>query len=368
MKILYDHQTFTLQKYGGISRYFYELVKGLKKDNDDTEVSLLFSNNHYISDEKYIKHYNFLPRYKFRGKQRLQNIFNKFKSKQILKKQDFDIFHPTYYDPYFLNSIGNKPFVITIHDMIHEKFKNNFLSNDKTTEYKKLLCNKATKIIAISKNTKKDLEDIFNIEESKITIVYHGNSLLVSQDTIKDKDANLPKKYILFVGSRTVYKNFNRFIKGVSKILSSDENLSIVCVGGGKFSDEELNIFDSVEIKKRIFQYDLDDNKLASFYKYAEMFVFPSLYEGFGIPILEAFACKCPLVCSNTSSLPEIAMDGAEYFDPYSEESIAKAIKIVLDNTQRKKVLIENGIKRLKYFSWEKTAYQTKKIYESVLK
>ena len=104
------------------------------------------------------------------------------------------------------------------------------------------------------------------------------------------------------------------------------------------------------------------------FYKQAELFVFPSLYEGFGIPILEAFACECPLVCSNTSSLPEIAADGAEYFNPYDVFSIKIAIENVLNNDDRKKVLKLNGKKRLKNFSWQKTAEDTKKIYESILK
>lgn len=366
MKILYDHQIFSLQKYGGISRYFYEMIKYLKINNTDIETSLLFSNNCYISDNKYVRHYKFLPKYEFRGKQRLNIFFNKLKSKSVLKKQDFDIFHPTYYNPYFLKYMDNKPFVITVYDMIHEKFNNMFKENDQTTQNKKLLCGKATKIIAISQNTKKDLIEIFDIDERKIEVVYLGNSLVVSNSVLND--IKLPKKYILFVGSRSAYKNFNRFIRSISDILYNDKDLSVVCVGGGKFNDDEIQLFNNLKIKKRVFQYSLDDDKLSLFYKNTELFVFPSLYEGFGMPVLETFACQCPLVCSNVSSLPEIASDGAEYFNPYSEESIANAVKKVLYSDSEKKRLIDNGTQRLKYFSWKKTAEETKKIYESILK
>jgi len=366
MKILYDHQTFVLQKYGGISRYFYEMVKYFKNTGDEVKVALYFSNNHYISDKKHIKHLELLPKYEFRGKQRLSLLLNKINSIYILKKQNFDIFHPTYYDPYFLKYIGDKPFVLTVYDMIHEKLQDNFSSKDKTTEYKKLLCEKATKIIAISESTKNDLIEIFGIDDSKIEVVYLGNSLIASNENIKA--LQLPQKYILFVGSRGVYKNFNTFIRGVTGVLNSDKDLSVVCVGGGLFNAKEIELFDTLKINNQVFQYTLDDDQLFSFYKSAELFVFPSLYEGFGIPVLEAFACDCPLVCSETSSLPEIAENGAEYFNPSNEISICKAIQNVLDSTERKEVLRKNGRERLKSFSWEKTSIETKKIYESILK
>jgi glycosyltransferase involved in cell wall biosynthesis len=366
MKILYDHQTFTLQKYGGISRYFYEMIKYLSSNNNNIEISLYFSNNHYISDNKTIKHFKFLNQYEFRGKQRLNMLLNKIYSIYILKKQRFDIFHPTYYDTYFLDYIKDKPFVVTVYDMIHEKFKDNFAENDTTSQNKKILCQKADKIIAISQSTKNDLIDIFDIEASKIEVVYLANSLVI-KDEILDDD-KLPKKYILFVGSRGVYKNFNRFIKAIFTILNEDKDLSIICVGGDKFNSNETNLFNELNIAKQVYQYTLDDDKLSSFYKQAELFIFPSLYEGFGIPVLEAFACDCPLVCSNTSSLPEIAVDGAEYFDPYDVFSIKTAIENVLNNDDRKKVLKLNGKKRLKNFSWQKTAEDIKRLYESIAK
>ena len=155
MKVLYDHQIFTIQKYGGISRYFYELIKNFNKQRDiNIYTSLFLSNNYYIRDRKDIYYNEFLPNGKFKYKQRLQIIINKLISIYNLKKQKYDIFHPTYYDTYFLKYIDNTPFVLTVYDMIHEKLNNS--SNDDITKNKILLCEKASKIIAISKSTKKD--------------------------------------------------------------------------------------------------------------------------------------------------------------------------------------------------------------------
>lgn len=313
MKILYDHQVFTWQKYGGISRYFYELIKEFDKGDDITiSTSLVFSNNHYISDGRLVKHFKLFPNKEFRGKQRLMTPFNKIATLRQLKKQNFDLFHPTYYDPYFLKYIGDKPFVLTIYDMIHEKFSEMFLPSDKTSERKRLLVEKATKIIAISESTKKDLIELFGTDESKIEVVYLGNSMFSKPDA--QINFQIPKKYILFVGSRGGYKNFEGFIKSVASILNQNKELFVVCVGGGKFTSGEMQLLSDLTITEQVVQYNLDDESLAYLYKNALAFIFPSLYEGFGIPVLESFACSCPLLYNNTSSLPEIAGDGADNF------------------------------------------------------
>ena len=366
MKILYDHQIFASQKYGGISRYFYELVRELEDVSDvQYEIPLLVSNNHYISDKKFVDYIDLLPNKQFRGKYRIFRILNKPNNIWKLKQQKFDVFHPTYYDPYFLKFFGKKPFVLTVYDMIHEKFSEMFPVTDKTTEQKRLLVEKATKIIAISESTKKDLIEIFGTDESKIEVVYLGNSMFPKSDIKLGFD--IPKKYLFFVGSRGLYKNFERFIKSISELLNQDNELFVLCAGGGKFSSSEMQLMSELGISKQVLQYNLDDDSLAYFYKNALAFIFPSLYEGFGIPVLESFACGCPLLCSNLSSLPEVAGKAACYFDPYSEESIKNAVMKVLDNTNLREDLMKNGYEQLNKFSWKKTAEETKNIYESVL-
>lgn len=367
MKILYDHQTFTLQKYGGISRYYSELIKKFDdSENIKTETSLLLSNNHYIFDKKYVKHMHFLPNKDFRGKQRLLLLPNKINSIYQVNRKNFDIFHPTYYDPYFLSYLGDKPFVLTVYDMIHEKFRDQFPQNDMVLNWKELLVKKASKIIAISENTKKDLIETFNVADDKIKVIYLGSSM--NFDEKIENTLELPQKYILFVGNRNSYKNFVRFVEAVSLIINEDQEISVICVGDGKFDDSENFLLNRLKVRDHFYQYDVDDHTLTEFYKRALVFVFPSLYEGFGIPILEAFACKCPLACSETSSLPEIAGDGSIYFNPYDKGSIYFAIKKIIYDEKLSSAIVKKGSNRLKHFSWEKTVKDTKEVYEIVLK
>lgn len=364
MKILIDHQIFCIQQYGGISRYFNVLMK--TNDNLEVENTTVFTNNYYLNLDKLKKYISFFFKNNFRGKRHILNYLNKYFSIAKIKKGKFDIFHPTYYDPYFLKYLNDKPFVLTVHDMTHEKLSEFCPKNDKTSSNKKILAHKASKIIAVSNSTKNDLIEIFGIEESKIEVIYHGNSMLLNDSL--NSGINFPSNYLLFVGIRGGYKNFTLFIESISKLLNEDLSLSVVCAGGGKFNKKEKTLFKKLNIQSSVFQYDLNDNLLAQLYTKAIAFVFPSLYEGFGIPILESFACNCPLICSNTSSLPEIASDGAEYFDPYSKESIYQVVKKVIENKNIRNSIIKKGKERLKYFSWAKTALETKKIYEDILK
>lgn len=366
MKVLYDHQIYSTQKYGGISRYFVELLKELNQiKNINTNTALLVSNNHYISNESSINYSSLLPDNHNLDFSTIE-LLNRKNSEYYLKKSDFDIFHPTYYDTYFLEFLKDRPYVVTVYDMIHEKFKDLFPSADKTPENKKKLVERASKVIAISESTKKDIIDIYGIEPSRVKVVYLGNSLIPIRDCGFKIGTGI-EKYVLFVGARYGYKNFTTFVKAAQKNLIEDAELSIVCVGGGAFNRSEQDLISDLGISNRIFQFDLDDDTLSQYYQNAELFVFPSLYEGFGIPVLESFACSCPLVCSNTSSLPEIASNGAEYFDPYSEESIYISIKKVLEDSNYRKQLVDNGRQRLEFFSWEKAAQETKKIYEDLL-
>ena len=366
MRILYDHQIFNDQAFGGISRYFYELTHEYERDKDIAiSNSIFLSNNRYISNSNLINNRPFFPHANFTGKMMLQSAINKVYTINKIIKSEFDIFHPTYYDPYFIKYLNDKPFILTVHDMIHEKFKDMFHYKDKTTERKKYLVKKASKIITVSESTKRDLINILNVDESKIVVIYHGNSMSPPSKHIILED--VPGKYILFVGTRDIYKNFNRFIKAIVSLLNDEEDLSVVCAGGGEFSKEELDLFNNLRINNKLHQYSLDDEKLGQFYKNAHLFVFPSLYEGFGMPILESFACECPLVCSNSSSMPEIAGEAALYFDPNSEKSILSVIQSLIDNEGLRVKLLEKAKERLKYFSWDKTIKQTKNVYESVL-
>lgn len=385
MNVLYDYQIFENQKFGGVSRYFFELLSRYKKSCVHSyKLPLRLSSNDYIKDLGEIKKqitggsdfYNeFFWGLEFKGKHRIYTLHNKLfknfslknnKNKQIaitfLKEGRFDIFHPTYYDPYFLKYIGNKPFVLTVYDMIHELYPECFSKDDKTAENKKILCKEASTIIAISENTKNDLIKIHGIKEDKIRVIYLGSSF----DNKGSSEKPICRDpYLLFVGNRTLYKNFNFYLKSVAEILISSK-LKLVCAGGGSFTDSELRLIRDLNLQHLVIQIKIDNESLVNLYKNAIAFTFPSLYEGFGIPVLEAFSCGSPCLLSTGGSIPEVGGDAAVYFDPQNSNSIQQTLlKIIHDQVYRNNISLK-GYERLKLFSWDKTFEETINLYESI--
>jgi glycosyltransferase involved in cell wall biosynthesis len=346
MKILYDHQIFSLQKYGGISRYFAEIISHI--NGAATEIALKYSANvnlpkpkpFFVKEKKYYK-------------------LNEKISIEALKKQDFDIFHSTYYDDYFLDFIENKPFVITVHDMIHELYPE-ILSEPHISVMKQNLAKKAAHIIAVSEQTKKDIIDIFNIPENKISVIYHSTSLK------KGKELNLPDNYILYVGQRQGYKNFLFFVYAIAPILRKRQDLFVVCTGC-PFTEKETKILEFLDIKDRFICVFVSDDELFSVYNKAAFFVFPSYYEGFGIPVLEAFESSCPVILSDLACFREIADDSAIFFPPKNMKKLRESIETLIDDGNLRKQLIAKGRERKQIFSWELSAKQTVEVYERIL-
>jgi glycosyltransferase involved in cell wall biosynthesis len=370
VKILYDHQIFESHNFGGVARYFTELIKY----NPMAELSLKYSDNIYLK-EKYFGKYkifsrnydynNFLFPIKFKGKGRLYRYYRKLFPRnnqsisiKKLKGFGFDLFHPTYYDPYFLRYLNGKPFVLTVYDMIHEIFPQYFPDDKVTMPYKQTLFPKAKIIIAISENTKKDILRFFPDLAEKIRVIYLGFSFHKLDSEPKKE------KYILFTGERIRYKNFKAFLIASAPLLIKYD-LYLVCTGR-PFNDEEKDLLCSLQINDRTICKFASDGELGELYSRALAFVFPSLYEGFGIPVLEAFASQCPAILSNTSSLPEIGADAAVYFDPYSTDDMRNQIERVICSSSLQKEMIKKGKERLKLFSWEKCARETMEVYNTL--
>ena len=364
MRLLYDYQIFSRQVYGGISRYFFELMNYFY-DNGTCEffLSLKYSNNEYIQNASFSPHKSFFPGFSFPGKRTFMDKINQWNSQNLIKKSFFDVFHPTYFNTYFLRSWDQKPFVLTIYDMISELYPSNSKESTNTINNKKILAENASKIIAISHNTKIDILKFYDIDESKIEVIHLANSL--NPKNIENN--SLPERFVLFVGTRDGCKNFNRFVEAMNGIMQSDNGVYIIFAGGGKFSPLEHEFLKKNNVEKNCLNFQLSDTMLASLYKNAELFVFPSLYEGFGLPTLEAFSCGCPVALSERSSLPEVGGNAACYFNPEDTNSMRDAIeKILYDQSIREK-LVNRGYRQLAKFSWEKTAEDTFKVYSSLV-
>jgi glycosyltransferase involved in cell wall biosynthesis len=296
-------------------------------------------------------------KYAFKGKQRIINYLNKMNSLQKIKKGNYDVLHPTYYDPYVLQG-NTKPLVITVYDMIHEMFPEYFSIDEKTIYNKKIMISNADRIIAISKNTKNDILKYYpNIDAGKIDIIYLGTSYKISNNQKKEN-------YILFTGQRFGYKNYKSFLTAIAPLLLK-YNISLICTGNC-FDNNEKRIIDELHIAERTICKFVSDEELIDLYSKAIAFVFPSLYEGFGIPVLEAFAAGCPAVLANTSSLPEIGGNAALYFDPYSIEDMRFAIEKVITSPSIQSELINRGKEQIKKYSWKKCAEKTIKVYRTL--
>lgn len=384
MKVLYDHQIFEHQRIGGVSRYFAEIIRHLPADVQ-ADVSIQYTFNEYLRDmnipfvwrDQLISYYSFLPKLNFKGKKRLYSFLeerfpekypdfykvNQSRTIEKLEKGDFDIFHPTFFDDYYLDHLNGKPYVLTVHDMIIELYPE-FINSPGFIKRKKKLVDNAAHIIAVSENTKRDIVNVFGTSADKVSVTYHASSLVDGGD----KPENLPNKYLLYVGDRRLgYKNFKFFIAAIQPILLENKELCIVCTGD-RFTTEENNYFEALGIQDQLKIIFVDDTQMFGLYKSAEMFIYPSYYEGFGIPILEAFQAQCPVVLSNGSCFPEVAGDAGMYFDSKSPEQLRFAVLSLLNNKELRQEMINKGTHRLQNFSWKKSALQTVEIYKEILR
>ncbi len=279
-------------------------------------------------------------------------------------------FSPAHYAPRFCPV----PLVVTIHDLSYFYYPNEFLKKDlyKLRNWTKYSVKKASKIISVSKTTKKDLMKFYEIPDEKITVIYNGGPRRHPEQGAKRRvegSLNLSKPYILFVGTLQPRKNINVLIDAFSILVKTSPDIKLVITGkkGWLFTEifkkvTELNLEDKI-----IFTDHISDDELTWLYKNALCFVMPSLYEGFGIPILEAMENSCPVISSFSSSLPEVAGEAALYFDPTNSSDLLEKINQLLINKDLKNDLIKKGKERVKQFSWEKSAKETLEIIQSAI-
>lgn len=366
MKIAFDHQIFTAQNYGGISRYFNILAKEFLNKKNEVKIFAGFHRNSYIDDLSdvvvegwRIKSY---PPKTGRVFGCINNIYSDFR----IKKWQPDIVHETYYSDNHKYSKSNVKSVVTAYDMIHELYPKYFVNDRKTTRNKKISFDRVDQIIAISHSTKKDLINIFGIDEKKITVVHLGVDINQFSSVNSKRIVEFP--YILYVGNRGGYKNFSGFLKAFSQSNSLKKNFRIIAFGGGCFNKEELELIRELKIgEDNIFQLSGGDKVLQNLYEYAVAFVYPSLYEGFGLPPLEAMSAGCPVISSNSSSMPEVVRNAGRYFDPTSIDEMQSSIEDVVFSEDLRKKLIDSGYLNIKDFSWKKCSDKTLDVYRGLI-
>jgi glycosyltransferase involved in cell wall biosynthesis len=362
MHIFYDYQIFSLQKMGGISRYFVELASRLPVYSPVIETTVLapVHINEYLDCSSVHKIGRKIP--SFPGMHRILPAINRIASRAILKGQCPDILHETYYSGTSLSV--TIPRILSVYDMIHERFPSQFKGPDLyIPELKAKAIARADHLIAISNNTRDDLIEYLSVSPEKITVIPLASSIEKPEEN-KDVE-NCQRPYLLYVGLRGGVKNFQRLLAAFSHSMMLRSEFDLICVGGGGFTSEELSSFDGLCVSERIKHLSADDTLLASLYSHAALFVYPSLYEGFGLPLLEAMRCGCPIACSNTSSMPEIAGDAAMFFDPSDEEEIRVVMESTVQSPETVTLLRMRGYEREKMFSWDNCVSQTAELYRS---
>lgn len=373
MKIVFDSQIFCAQTYGGVSRYFCEVATRIAQSPGiDLKISAPMYINAYIAQgpQNIVSGFpapnteRFQPETGINYPRRILRGLGLIIGDWMLYAMRPDIVHETYYAPYRLGP-RNVRRVLTIYDMIHEKFPACYPHADKTARYKALAAQRADHVICISESTRRDVIDILGLPADKTSVIYLGFDLMKNTD-VRDTEVKLPisEPFLLYVGNRGEYKNFSRLLEAYANSPQLKTGFKLVCFGGGALTADELKRMRTLGIdSKRVTQLGGGDHLLTKLYEHASAFIFPSLYEGFGIPPLEAMSHNCPVVCSNTSSIPEIVGDAGEYFDPMDVDSIRQAIERVISSDALRKLLILKGRERLKRFSWDQCAAETLNVY-----
>lgn len=366
MKIAFDYQIFFLQNYGGISRYFKILAHELSALDQQVRIFSGLNCNNYLSDlePSLVSGYKLSHYPKRTG--RIIRELNHFIQGQKIKSWCPDLVHETYYSKRETCNVKSAR-VTTVYDMIHELFPQAFSSSDNTTQMKKAVFSRVDHIVSISHSTKADLVRLFGIDERKISVVHLGvDTSFASQPSIELDTGNRP--FLLYVGARQGYKNFEGMLRAISQDLSLKNDFDVIAFGGGSFSDVERKLIEQLGFKKdQVRQVSGADQILVQLYKLAEAFIYPSLYEGFGLPPLEAMMCNCPVISSDTSSMPEVIGNAGEYFEPTDTYLIRQAISNVVYSPLRKEQLIAAGNERVKLFGWEKCAIETLDVYKKII-
>ena len=350
IKILFDNQIFDLQKFGGISRAYVNIKNELNQTSEfDVDISIKTTNNEYLKD--------LYPS---------GNTNNFLVTQERLKKGDFDIFYPTFFYPNFLNDIGNKPYVMSVHDMIPEIYDEYFSRDDLQIVGKREMVKHAAAIEVQTECTKNDLVRILGVDESKIHVV--GRALDPSFGTRYYANNVLDFDYILYVGGRDYYKRFDWFIKHIKPFLEKHQEIRVVCTGK-EFNEQEIKFITEQGLWGRVNTIFANDLVMASLYKHAKFFVFSSEYEGFGLPVLESYKMGCIALLNDIKVFREITDGQGTFFNLKENESnlseVAERVFSLTD--EERETILNTQYKILEKYSFDKYINNIKEMFKSVL-
>ena len=359
MRIAFDEQIFAIQGFGGISRLFAELAKQFTSQTDlDVLLEPIHApviNRYLLDNPELTQHLEVWP-----ARSEWHALARYFTRRR--PRMNVDIVHNTFYLPHGLAGYPHARRVVTVHDMIPEQMPQTRRRLDFIT-LKKRYVTSADHVICVSEYTRQDLYRTYGEIKAPVSVVHHGVDPLFTPGAARIED--FPERYVVFVGNRGQYKDADVLMTAFAKL--ADPDLSLVFVGGGQFTAEELRRIRSLGIEDRTIQRALPDALMPAAYGNAVVCVFPSRFEGFGLPALEAMACRTATVLANATSLPEVGGDAARYFSPGEAGELAEVMHELLMDEKQREALAQAGLERAKTFSWWASASATAEVYRSTL-
>ena len=357
--------------FTGIGRYTYELIRNLAEIDSENEYMIFLRKDEYEKfnppNQRFSKVMADFPHYSFAEQTGFLKLLNNTK---------LDLMHFAHFNAPIRYS---KPYIVTIHDLTLSfypgKKMNSFWRRMAYKLVLRTITSKAKKIIAVSMHTKNDLQKMYSVPDDKIEVIYNGVNpeFATPSKTLRPdmmKRFGIQKPYFLYTGVWRDHKNIVGLIQAfadMNKGLGNQYNLVITGRLNPSYHEipdtiKEMNLENDIQLVGLVSEDDL-----RALYQYALAYVFPSFYEGFGLPPLESMLCRTPVAASNRSAIPEICGEGnALFFDPASVDDMKDKMRMLATDASVRQRLVNNGIERVKFFDWKKTAAAVLKIYNSI--